>query len=583
MMQGIVYPAFAEQIAEYLAAALYFTSDLAMPAVEKKALIAAFCGNTDLCRITEDLVFTDPYMVCDRNRWTSPQLDQAAASIRDDAELKRAVSALKLKFLARPQALLHGDLHTGSIMVTEQDTKVIDPEFAFVGPMGFDVGKLLGELLLSFFSQRGHETSLGQRDAYRGWILAVTEQVWTRFACRFVELWDAHPTGDAYPRALFAGPDGTASLRIAQAAFMRRLFEDALGFAGAAMIRRTLGLAHNVDMETIADPDLRAACERRNLELARDLLVHAADIPTSPRSPPGPQSSSGSDLRRLVPGNGLPHFVVEQRDTQAVGRGEALQPVPAAVHQPAGTGEIAFDQRLLDRTLALRQERREEATGEAGLEGPLRLPAQAIAQAQRLPVMQVVGPAGQLHEATAAEVGAVGRAFVAQVAPVIVEIEGMAVRRAVEARRPFRLGQESFALGPDGRQRHQQHRLVGQPCGTQAGEHGRQMLPDRRQGVNGNSSATNSASIRPLRSAAPASLGLPSRAQVSGPTTPSASSSCARWKPSKAASVPGPKRPSMRPGGKPASVRRFCKSSTSAPWAPRRRTGNILDRPSLLR
>ena len=277
MMQGIVYPAFAEQIAEYLAAALYFTSDLAMPAVEKKALIAAFCGNTDLCRITEDLVFTDPYMVCDRNRWTSPQLDQQAASIRDDAELKRAVSALKLKFLGEAQALLHGDLHTGSIMVTEQDTKVIDPEFAFVGPMGFDVGKLLGELLLSFFSQRGHETSLGQRDAYRGWILAVTEQVWTRFACRFVELWDAHPTGDAYPRALFAGPDGSASLRIAQAAFMRRLFEDALGFAGAAMIRRTLGLAHNVDMETIADPDLRAACERRNLELARDLIVHAAD------------------------------------------------------------------------------------------------------------------------------------------------------------------------------------------------------------------------------------------------------------------------------------------------------------------
>ena len=165
MMQGIVYPAFAEQIADYLAAALYFTSDLAMPAVEKKALIAAFCGNTDLCRITEDLVFTDPYMVCGRNRWTSPQLDQQAASIRDDAELKRAVSALKLKFLGEAQALLHGDLHTGSIMVTEQDTKVIDPEFAFVGPMGFDVGKLLGELLLSFFSQRGHETSLGQRDS----------------------------------------------------------------------------------------------------------------------------------------------------------------------------------------------------------------------------------------------------------------------------------------------------------------------------------------------------------------------------------------------------------------------------------
>ena len=84
---------------------------------------------------------------------------------------------------------------------------------AFVGPMGFDVGKLLGELLLSFFSQRGHEVQAGGRDAYRGWILAVIEEVWTRFSRRFVELWDEHPTGDAYPRALFAGPDGSASLR----------------------------------------------------------------------------------------------------------------------------------------------------------------------------------------------------------------------------------------------------------------------------------------------------------------------------------------------------------------------------------
>ena len=29
------------------------------------------------------------------------------------------------------QALLHGDLHTGSIFANEQGVKVIDPEFAF--------------------------------------------------------------------------------------------------------------------------------------------------------------------------------------------------------------------------------------------------------------------------------------------------------------------------------------------------------------------------------------------------------------------------------------------------------------------
>ena len=279
MIEGVVYPEFAEHIAEYLATTLYYTSDMALPAAEKRELVAAFSGNTELCKITEDLIFTDPYMICSRNRWTSPQLDDIAAEIRGDAALKRAVSALKLKFLGESQALLHGDMHTGSIMVTAEDTKVIDPEFAVMGPMGFDVGKLLGNLLLCHFSQRGHERAPGERDGYRCWILATVEKVWERFRRRFVELWTVFPTGDGYPAALFDGPEGRASLREVQTAYMRDLFRDALGFAGAAMIRRTLGLAHNIDMERIEDADARAACERRNLRLARVLVTGAAGFP----------------------------------------------------------------------------------------------------------------------------------------------------------------------------------------------------------------------------------------------------------------------------------------------------------------
>ena len=275
MIDGAVYPNFARHIVEYLARTLFSSSDLARPAAEKKADVAVFCANTELCRITEDLIFTDPYMVHARNRWTSPQLDDAARAIREDAPLKRAVSVLKAKFLTEAQALLHGDLHTGSIMVTAEDSRVIDPEFAFYGPMGFDVGKLIGNLLLAYFAQDGHEARPGQRDAYRAWILGLVPEIWNGFSARFVELWDAHGTGDAWPRPLFEEPE---SLRIAQADYMRRLFTDSLGYAGSAMIRRTLGFAHNIDFERIADKDRRAACERLNLTLARELVMGAADI-----------------------------------------------------------------------------------------------------------------------------------------------------------------------------------------------------------------------------------------------------------------------------------------------------------------
>ena len=49
-------------------------------------------------------------------------------------------------------------------MVTEAETKVIDPEFAFYGPMGFDVGAVIANLLLNYYSQDGHATAEDPRE-----------------------------------------------------------------------------------------------------------------------------------------------------------------------------------------------------------------------------------------------------------------------------------------------------------------------------------------------------------------------------------------------------------------------------------
>ncbi|MEO1689536.1 MAG: S-methyl-5-thioribose kinase, partial [Pseudomonadota bacterium] len=208
MIAGTVYPRFADDLSTFCAATLFSTSDLALKAAEKKAMIADFAGNTALCAITEDLIFTEPYMVAENNRWTSPQLDPWAARLREDADLKIAVSRLKVKFMSSAEALLHGDLHTGSVMLTPQDTRVIDPEFAFVGPMGFDLGAPIANLLLNFFSQIGHEDAPGARDPYREWILDTVESFWTGFRDKFLAHWGTSTPGDAYPPALFADEAG---------------------------------------------------------------------------------------------------------------------------------------------------------------------------------------------------------------------------------------------------------------------------------------------------------------------------------------------------------------------------------------
>ncbi len=279
LVAGTTYPRFVEDITTFLARTLFFSSDFALPAAEKKDGIAAFAGNHALCKITEDLIFTDPYRVAEQNRWTSPWLDATAASFREDLEAHVAISRLKLKFLGSPEALIHGDLHTGSIMVTERETRVIDPEFAFYGPMGFDIGAVIGNLLMSYLASPGHERA-GERRVFEAWVLETIEQVWIEFARKFLELWRSDARGDAYPATLFTGHAGAQRLEAERQAYMARLFADTVSFAAAKTIRRILGLAHNIDFELIEDEKLRATCEARSLRLARDMLVNTGSFPS---------------------------------------------------------------------------------------------------------------------------------------------------------------------------------------------------------------------------------------------------------------------------------------------------------------
>ncbi len=268
------YPLAARSIAEFMARTLFHTSMLASTAEAHKARIALFAPNTALCKITEDLVFTDPYRTAELNRWTRPFLDAIKVQFENDAALKIAVQEKKWQFLTQAEAVIHGDLHTGSVMVTQDDTRVIDPEFAFVGPMGFDVGAVIANFLLSYFSHRGQQ-KVPAADPYLAWLLTQVRDVWEHFERRFLELWAAHGKGDVFAQGLFEDAASQARLAEYRKTFVQNLFHESLAFAGCKMIRRILGLAHVEDMESIADLETRARCETLALTFARELVLKA--------------------------------------------------------------------------------------------------------------------------------------------------------------------------------------------------------------------------------------------------------------------------------------------------------------------
>jgi 5-methylthioribose kinase len=278
LIAGRRYPNAARDIGEYIARASFFTSDLARPFEHKMDGIVLFARNKALVRITVDLVFCDPYRSSERNRHTSPQLDEIVAELRADSRLKVAAARFGQRFLNEAQALVHGDLHSGSVMVTEGDTRVIDPEFSFYGPIGFDLGAFLGNLLLSWYSQPGHATRQDDRIAYQHWIAEQAKTFWESFRRRFLALWAENAHGDALPVSMFARPEEAATLESARSAFLEGLFGDMLGFGACKMIRRIVGFAHVIDFDSIQDPGVRARCEAGALAMARALLTHPTEF-----------------------------------------------------------------------------------------------------------------------------------------------------------------------------------------------------------------------------------------------------------------------------------------------------------------
>ncbi|TKW64908.1 MAG: S-methyl-5-thioribose kinase [Paracoccus denitrificans] len=280
LRQGLIagrrYPGLGERMGLFAARTLFRGSDLSMQAPQKKADVALFSGNVELCDITENLIFSDPYYAAEMNHHT-PGLDAAVARLRNDIALKVAAQDLKLDFTARAETMLHGDLHTGSVMVSDQgDYRAIDPEFAFYGPMGFDVGMLISNFLMAFMSQPGHESATGERAEYQDWLLDQTAEIWSAFSAEFTRLWQTERTGILYQAALYEDQGHAEAADIALAGRLAAIWRDALGFCGVEMHRRVLGLAHNADFERIEDEPRRAACEARALALGA-AVIHGRD------------------------------------------------------------------------------------------------------------------------------------------------------------------------------------------------------------------------------------------------------------------------------------------------------------------
>nr|WP_256096487.1 phosphotransferase [Streptomyces sp. LUP30] len=186
-----------------------------------------------------------------------PGLDDLAAAFRADARLRTEVADLRHTFMTAAQALLHGDLHTGSVMAGSREgapvVRAFDPEFSFVGPVGYDLGLYWANTLVSAERARALDALSDHADQ-----LGLP---WRAFETEFRLLW---------PTRVDSFFDDACLDR-----FLRRVWTDSVGYAGAEIVRRITGFAHLAHPTTLPDP---VPASRRALRPGRELIVRREEL-----------------------------------------------------------------------------------------------------------------------------------------------------------------------------------------------------------------------------------------------------------------------------------------------------------------
>ncbi len=260
MIAHKIFPGFSEQITTFLANTLIRTTDSIIRPQEKKEMVKKFI-NPELCEITERLVYTEPYLnTLGLNKEFEPNKKFLKKELYDDKELHLEIAKLKEAFKSNTQALIHGDLHTGSIMIKPGSTKVLDPEFACYAPSGYDIGNLLANLIFAWVNAEVTMQEGKEKNTFVLWVEESIIQIVDLFKEKAIKILKEETT------------DAIAKTSGFIEWYVKSLLADSAGVAGCELNRRVIGTAKVKDIAGIEDESKRILAERICVLTAKECI-----------------------------------------------------------------------------------------------------------------------------------------------------------------------------------------------------------------------------------------------------------------------------------------------------------------------
>ncbi len=262
LLKHEIYPKFADHVTTFMANSLLRTTDIVMGHKEKKELVKSFI-NPDLCEITEDLVYSEPFIDYNhRNNVFPPNAEFVKKELYGDEALHLEAAKLKFEFMNNAQSLIHGDLHTGSVFINKEHTYIFDPEFAFFGPMGYDVGNIIANMFFAWCNGDATIEDEKEKEEFCGWCLTTISDIVDLFIEKYNQVFDEYVT------------ETMAKVPGFKEWYLEGILSDTAAVAGLESIRRTVGMANVIDITRIPDEEKRARAEKIIITLAKNYIMN---------------------------------------------------------------------------------------------------------------------------------------------------------------------------------------------------------------------------------------------------------------------------------------------------------------------
>ncbi|MDO5147076.1 MAG: phosphotransferase [Eubacteriales bacterium] len=254
-----MFPAFGRQCGECMARTEFYTSEYFLEKEEYRKLQCRF-ENTELRGIMEDGMFLD-FFGCGIDRNLGKDFEAFARQVTEDSRYETERYKLRRSFMSHADALIHADMHTSNIFISEDAMKLIDMEFSFMGPFGYDLGYLTGNLLSQYCAACFREfPSEEERKTFKSYLLATIKSLYRTYFSTFEKCWNQ----DVKER--YRGKDGL------RRSIFEEVMRDSPGYASMVNWFRCVGDIPYPDFDTIREDEKRKQAQMLSLVMDWQLM-----------------------------------------------------------------------------------------------------------------------------------------------------------------------------------------------------------------------------------------------------------------------------------------------------------------------